>query len=299
MDLKALETKWRTALSSILDELTGDEFRKLLFNLEKIPQGLKEGRPRGDMPSVIIQYYGTEGSIALMDRLMKILPRLDAAVQQPLRGIKELKKLRQKKKGTKPAADSGAATKKKKPAAAATSNETDSGAATKKRKPAAEVPGGSGETQIVNQDSTRNLQAPQEDLLGLMGPFGGVKLMGRDSTPNPAWFLPTPKKEPVGAVEPQQKEPAGATQKPKDQSAAPVQMNKIKVVTLIRTNNTNTHLKVQFGGRPRKVYGTTQVLSEGMGFKTVEEFNKGFPHMLPLTVMANMQGKRILEMRMI
>ncbi|KAK5887150.1 hypothetical protein CesoFtcFv8_015780 [Champsocephalus esox] len=95
-----LETKWRTALSSILDELTGDEFRKLLFNLEKIPQGKKEGRVRGDMPSVIIQYYGTEGSITLIDRQMKNLPRLDAAVQQPLRGIKdELKKLREKNKG--------------------------------------------------------------------------------------------------------------------------------------------------------------------------------------------------------
>ncbi|KAI9522759.1 hypothetical protein NQZ68_033094 [Dissostichus eleginoides] len=100
MDLKALETKWRTALSSILDELTEDEFRKLLFNLEKIPQGKKEVRMRGDMPSVIIQYYGTEISITLMVRQMKNLPRLDAAVQQPLRGMKdELKKLREKSKG--------------------------------------------------------------------------------------------------------------------------------------------------------------------------------------------------------
>ncbi|KAK1875213.1 Ubiquinone/menaquinone biosynthesis C-methyltransferase UbiE [Dissostichus eleginoides] len=288
MDLKALETKWRTALSSILDELTDDEFRKLLFNLEKIPQGVKGGRPRGDMPSVIIQYYGTEGSIALIDRLMKILPRLDAAVQQPLRGMKdELKKLRVKKKGTKPATDSGAVPKKKKPAAAATSNETDSGAATKKKKPVAEVSGGSAETQIMKQDSTLNPQAPQ-------GEAHGSRL-----NPNPAWFLPTPKKVPVGAVEPQQKEPAGATPKPKDQSAAPVQMNKIKVITLIRTNNTNTHLKVQLGGRPRKVYGTTQVLSDGMGFKTVEEFNKGFFTCCLSLLTANMQGKRILEMRMI
>ncbi|XP_033970827.1 histone H1-like isoform X14 [Trematomus bernacchii] len=149
MDLKALETKWRTALSSILDELTGEEFRKLLFNLEKIPQGLKEGRVRGEMPSFIIQYYSTELSITLIDRLMRNLPRLDAAVQQPLRGMKdELKKLREKSKGaattnekkpaagTKAAADSGAATKKK-PAAAATSKQTDSGAATEKKKPAA------------------------------------------------------------------------------------------------------------------------------------------------------------------
>ncbi|KAK1874661.1 Ferredoxin--NADP reductase [Dissostichus eleginoides] len=126
MDLKALETKWRTVLSSILDELTGDEFRKLLFNLEKIPQGKKGGRPRGDMPSVIIQYYGTEGSIALIDRQMRNLPRLDAAVQQPLRGMKdELKKLQEKSK---------------------------------------EVSGSSGETQIMI-DSTQKLalspQAPQ------------------------------------------------------------------------------------------------------------------------------------------
>ncbi|XP_034072426.1 uncharacterized protein LOC117546333 isoform X2 [Gymnodraco acuticeps] len=132
MDLKALETKWRTALSSILDELTADEFRKLLFNLEKIPQGKKEGRLRGDMPSVIIQYYSTKGSIALIDRLMKDLPRLDNRVQQPLRGMKdELKKLRQKSK---------------------------------------EVPGGSGETQSLD-DSIEKLienlslspQAPQEE----------------------------------------------------------------------------------------------------------------------------------------
>ncbi|XP_034072417.1 histone H1-like isoform X6 [Gymnodraco acuticeps] len=335
MDLKALETKWRTALSSILDELTENEFRKLLFNLEKIPQGKKEGRPRGDMPSVIIQYYSTEISIALIDKLMKNLPRLDAAVQQPLRGIKdELKKLQEKSKATtskqsdpgaatmkkKPAAaatskqtnGSGAVTEKKKPAAAATSKQTngsgaapnkkkpaaaatskqtngsgaapkkkkpaagtkaaaDSGAAPKKKKPAAEVSGGSGETQI----------------------------MGRDSTPNPAWFLPKAKKLPVGAVEPQPKEPAGATLKPKDQSAAPLQIRKIKVITLLRTTKTNAHLQVQFEGCFLEVYGKTEVLSEGMGFQTVEEFNKGFFHMLPLTVTANMRGKRILEMRMI
>ncbi|KAK1874645.1 Replication factor A [Dissostichus eleginoides] len=106
MDQTELETKWRTALSSILDELTDKEFRKLLVNLEKIPQGLKGGvkggLPRGNMPSVIILHYGTEGSIALIDRQMKILPRLDAAVQQPLKEIKELKKLLKKNKETHP-----------------------------------------------------------------------------------------------------------------------------------------------------------------------------------------------------
>ncbi|KAK5887149.1 hypothetical protein CesoFtcFv8_015780 [Champsocephalus esox] len=84
-----------------------------------------------------------------------------------------------------------------------------------------------------------------------------------------------------------------------DQSADPLQIRKIKVITLLRTTKTNAHLQVQFDGRFLEVYGKTQVLSEGMGFQTVEEFNKGFFHMLPLTVTVKMQGKRILEMRMI
>ncbi|XP_010776749.1 germinal-center associated nuclear protein [Notothenia coriiceps] len=83
------------------------------------------------------------------------------------------------------------------------------------------------------------------------------------------------------------------------QSAAPLQTRKIKVITLLRTNKTNAHLQVQFEDGLQEVYGKTEVLSEGMGFKSVEEFNKGFFHMLPLTVTAHMQGKRILEMRMI
>ncbi|KAL3043127.1 hypothetical protein OYC64_020946 [Pagothenia borchgrevinki] len=85
-------------------------------------------------------------------------------------------------------------------------------------------------------------------------------------------------------------------QAPQDQSAAPVQIKKIKVITLLRTTKTNTHLQVQLEGRFLEAYGTTRVLSEGMDFTTVEQFKKGFPHLLPLVVMANMQGKKILEM---
>ncbi|KAI4789278.1 hypothetical protein KUCAC02_035348 [Chaenocephalus aceratus] len=98
MALRELETKWRTALSSILDELTEVEFKKLVSNLEKIPQGLKEGRLRGDMINLIIQYYGTVESIPLIDRQMEILPRKDNAVQQPLKEIKEELKTFQEQK---------------------------------------------------------------------------------------------------------------------------------------------------------------------------------------------------------
>ncbi|KAI4789277.1 hypothetical protein KUCAC02_035347 [Chaenocephalus aceratus] len=67
-----------------------------MFQLE-----VKGGRLRGDMPSLIIKTYSTKGSITFIDRQMKILPRLDAAVLQPLKEIKELKKLLQKNKGQK------------------------------------------------------------------------------------------------------------------------------------------------------------------------------------------------------
>ncbi|XP_039632755.1 uncharacterized protein LOC120543670 isoform X2 [Perca fluviatilis] len=92
----------------------------MLFNLFKIPQGVKDGKAREEIPDLIVQYYGTEGSIFEIDKIMKNIPRNDAAVQQPLRPfVEKLKKQRQGKKGTmrKLSIDHGSATKKQKPAA--------------------------------------------------------------------------------------------------------------------------------------------------------------------------------------
>ncbi|XP_034072411.1 histone H1B-like isoform X2 [Gymnodraco acuticeps] len=340
MDLKALETKWRTALSSILDELTENEFRKLLFNLEKIPQGKKEGRPRGDMPSVIIQYYSTEISIALIDKLMKNLPRLDAAVQQPLRGIKdELKKLQEKSKattskqsdpgaatmkkkpaaaatskqtngsgavtekkkpaaaatskqtngsgaapnkkkpaaGTKAAADSGAAPKKKKPAAAATSKQTNgSGAAPKKKKPAAGTKAASdsgaapkkkkpaaGTKAAADSGAAPKKKKPAAEV---SGGSGETQIMGRDSTPNPAWFLPKAKKLPVGAVEPQPKEPAGATLKPKVQSVG-IRKVTLKIRGIKEATLKETHLEVDLDTKLLTLVVASRLLANTLDFQ--------------------------------
>ncbi|XP_045896113.1 uncharacterized protein LOC123963354 isoform X2 [Micropterus dolomieu] len=120
MSLKALETKWKSVLNSILEELTESQFRKLLFNLEKIPQGVKSGKVREEMPQIIIQYFGTEASIALIDKEMRQIPRMDARVQdllQPM--VDRLKKQRQKNKGAtgKLACSSGTVAKRQKPAA--------------------------------------------------------------------------------------------------------------------------------------------------------------------------------------
>ncbi|XP_078121923.1 uncharacterized protein LOC144527618 [Sander vitreus] len=120
MSLMLLEAKWKTALSSILEELTESEFRKMLFNLVKIPQGVKTGKTREEIPYLIVQHYGTEGSISEIDKIMKNIPRQDAAVQEPLRPfVEKLKKRRQEKKETtrKHSIDFGSVAKKPKLAA--------------------------------------------------------------------------------------------------------------------------------------------------------------------------------------
>ncbi|KAI3373338.1 hypothetical protein L3Q82_006641 [Scortum barcoo] len=109
MSLKNLETKWRAALFSIMEHLEESEFQKLLFNLSKIPHGVKSDKTRSEIPKIIIQYYGTEGSISVIDKEMKQIPRMDADVQELLRPfVERLKKQRQKNKGptSKPAANS-------------------------------------------------------------------------------------------------------------------------------------------------------------------------------------------------
>ncbi|XP_074466303.1 uncharacterized protein LOC141752341 [Sebastes fasciatus] len=120
MALRMFEAKWTAALVSILEELTEPQFSKLLFKLDTIPQGLKSGRTREDIPHIIIQYYGTEESISVIDKEMKLLPRNDAAVQQLLLPfVEKLKKQQQKikEKKSKVTTESGPVTKKPKAAA--------------------------------------------------------------------------------------------------------------------------------------------------------------------------------------
>ena len=100
MSLLALETTWKTALTSILEELTPSDFRKLLFKLDKIPKGVKTEKHREELPDMIVQHYGTEGSISVIDKEMKVLPRNDAKVQGLLRPfVEKVKKRRQEAKG--------------------------------------------------------------------------------------------------------------------------------------------------------------------------------------------------------
>ncbi|XP_070773631.1 uncharacterized protein [Enoplosus armatus] len=141
MALKVLERRWKTALTSILEELTESQLRKLLISLNKIPQGVKNRKVSEEIPELIIQYFGTEGSISVIDKEMKQLPRMDEAVQSLLRPfVDKLKRQQQKIKGAanKPAADSGSVAKRQGAAAgAANKPAADSGSVAKGQEAAA------------------------------------------------------------------------------------------------------------------------------------------------------------------
>eukprot|EP00064_Thunnus_orientalis_P025972 superscaffoldBa00014705_g26422 len=102
MSLK-FEQKWKTSLTSILEELSNSEYKKMLLNLDKIPKKLKTGRSREEMPQIINQYYGVKQSVLAIEKIMDLIPRKDAAVQAPLRPfVDQLKKKHQtKNKGKK------------------------------------------------------------------------------------------------------------------------------------------------------------------------------------------------------
>lgn len=93
------ESKWKTALTTILEELDELQFKKLLSYLEKIPQSVKLGKGREEFGPVIIQHLGLEGSITMIHKAMEQIPRRDSAVQVPLRPfVDRMKKMKSSKK---------------------------------------------------------------------------------------------------------------------------------------------------------------------------------------------------------
>ncbi|KAL7390795.1 hypothetical protein ABVT39_027976 [Epinephelus coioides] len=259
MSLKIFETKWKTALTSILEELTEQQFRKLMFNLVKIPQGVKMDKTREEIPYIIIQYYGTEGSISVIDKEMKQLPRNDAAVQEHLRPfVEKLKKQRQKEKKTttKNESASGLVAKKQKPAAVTMSKPAaDSGSVAKKQKPAAVTMS----KPAADSGSMAKKQKP------------AAVVKSKQKTEKPAESTKTSQIYPAGVVEPKQMQisslkPAESTKTPKVQSA-PVQMGRIKILRLKMSNKTNTHLEVEFNNQAQTFFITTRLLANTLGFR--------------------------------
>ncbi|XP_037605687.1 uncharacterized protein LOC119476334 isoform X6 [Sebastes umbrosus] len=267
MALRMLEAKWTAALVSILEELTEPQFSKLLFKLDSIPQGLKSGRTRQDIPHIIVQYYGTEESISVIDKEMKQIPRNDAAVQQLLLPfVENLKKKQQKIKEKKSKVT------------------TESGPVAKKAKPAA--------------DTLKSCR-PDEML-----PFGAVKpqqTMTQESFMQPTGSMET-KMVPVGAVKPQQTVTqesfmqATGSMETKVQSAA-VQTGRITIIRIKRSNKFYTHLVVEFNDRLQTVFVTTRLLANAFGYIANDDFMERFSYEIPLTAEAKIQGNKIIEIK--
>ena len=82
-----LEKKWKTALTSILEELDKSEYNKMLFCycFDKIPKSVKTGTSREEMPQIIIQHLGVDESISAIKDTMEWIPRKDSTIQDLLR----------------------------------------------------------------------------------------------------------------------------------------------------------------------------------------------------------------------
>ncbi|XP_078122667.1 uncharacterized protein LOC144528097 isoform X2 [Sander vitreus] len=306
MSLMLLEAKWKTALSSILEELTESEFRKMLFNLVKIPQGVKDGKTREEIPYLIVQHYGTQGSISEIDKIMKNIPRQDAAVQEPLRPfVEKLKKQRQGKKETtrKLSIDFGSVAKKPKLAA----------------------------------DQLKSCQPDQKTVSQLVTKALGCKTFVQSSaqcTNKKKWKMDPvkaakpkkkPKKkpetqdsslkhqtsasasinmDPVGDVKTEKKtEEQDLSLKPVESSktfkvpSAAVQTGRIQIMRIKKSNKTNTHLVVEFNKRKRNVFVTTRLLANTFGLKVDDDFERRLCCQMPLTAEATLQGKKVTDIK--
>ncbi|XP_031162584.2 uncharacterized protein LOC116054974 [Sander lucioperca] len=336
MSLKLLEAKWKTALSSILEELTEPEFRKMLFNLAKIPQGVKTGKAREYIPDLIVQYYGTEGSISEIDKIMKNIPRQDAAVQEPLRPfVEKLKKQRQGKKEMtrKLSIDSGSVAEKQKlPADQLKSCQPDqkktisqlgikaqagkvvqsSAQCTNEKKkmdPEAVKP----KKKTEKEDSSLKHQASASIN---MDPVGAVKPKKKTEKQNsslkPSEISKTftvaasvsPEMDPVEAVKPKNKTEkqdsslkTAKSSKTSKALGAAVQTGRIQIMEIKKSNKTNTHLEVEFNDRRQTVYVTSRLLANIFGIKVEDDFEKSFRYLMPLTAEATLQGNKITDIK--
>lgn len=77
-DISAAE--WKKKLTSILEDLNHEQYGKLLETLDKIPKCQKE-KSRENMPQIIMEHYGFDGSVAAIAEAMEEIPRRDPQIQ--------------------------------------------------------------------------------------------------------------------------------------------------------------------------------------------------------------------------
>ncbi|XP_053188101.1 uncharacterized protein LOC128371748 [Scomber japonicus] len=86
---KTLEEEWKSALNAILQELNQEQYDTLLDLLSKIRQNQKAGKPREQMPQIILEHYGLHRSYSVIKEEMWEMPRRDSKVQDLLRPFED------------------------------------------------------------------------------------------------------------------------------------------------------------------------------------------------------------------
>lgn len=90
------EEEWKIALTEILEELEGSQYKKMMMLfLSGIPKHARTDKPREEMPQVIIEHYGVETSVLEINKIMDRIPRRDPTVQDRLRPFVERLKKKQ------------------------------------------------------------------------------------------------------------------------------------------------------------------------------------------------------------
>lgn len=82
------ESEWKKALTFIIEDLDKSQLKKMLGCLD-IPKQKKTIKCRETIPQTIIEWYGVETSIQIIDEAMLWIPRKDEAVQCQLRPFVE------------------------------------------------------------------------------------------------------------------------------------------------------------------------------------------------------------------
>ncbi|XP_026037456.1 uncharacterized protein LOC113030320 isoform X4 [Astatotilapia calliptera] len=82
------ESEWKKALTFIIEDLDKSQLKKMLGFLD-IPKQKKTIKCRETIPQTIIEWYGVDTSIQIIDEAMLWIPRKDEAVQGQLRPFVE------------------------------------------------------------------------------------------------------------------------------------------------------------------------------------------------------------------
>ncbi|MEQ2262898.1 hypothetical protein XENORESO_000511 [Xenotaenia resolanae] len=82
-----LEDKWRNTMTEIFKKLDGLQYKKMVGFYEKpgFPSPTKmTAKFRRELPKKLIEMFGLDGSISLVNKAMKEIPRNDPGVQELL-----------------------------------------------------------------------------------------------------------------------------------------------------------------------------------------------------------------------